>query len=183
MTRLLLPLLPVLLFAPACAAYDDGSLELLMDTGVGEGAGGGDESDEDQTVPTALLECELPQPCELPFEGMLLEADGAKATYSESDLCVFRALAGGEPALVQTTAVFSDSVAYLDYAVEGPGVALRQASGVNATSGRWHKDVFRCELQAPAFFAACAETPAGACLDPEMWVVGCIPLDILVCPE
>lgn len=179
MTRFALTLLPVLFLAPACAMVDADFLVDGGDTGAVTGAGA---VDEDQSVPTTLLECDLPLPCDLPFEGMTLEADGAAATYSDNDRCVFQAMAGDGPALVQTAASFSAAVAYLDYAIVEPGVALRQASGVSDASGRWQKGVFRCELQPAAFFLACAEAPSGPCLDPEMWVRSCAPLDILVCP-
>lgn len=181
MTRLFLPLLPVLLLAPACAAYD--ASELLQDASDTAPMGTAGAVDKDQTIPTSLLECDLPSPCDLPFEGLRLQTEGAAARYSDSDLCAFKALASDGPALVQTSATLGDAVAYLDYAIVEPGVALRQASGISATNGHWQKDVYRCELQPPAFFAACAEAPAGPCLDPEMWVVACNPLDILVCPE
>lgn len=181
MTRLFLPLLPVLLLAPACAAYD--ATEFLQDAGDTGAASSAGTVDKDQTIPTSLLECDLPSPCDLPFEGLRLQTEGAAARYSDSDLCAFKALASDGPALVQTSATLGDAVAYLDYALVEPGVALRQASGISATNGHWQKDVYRCELQPPAFFAACAEAPAGPCLDPEMWVVACNPLDILVCPE
>ena len=181
MTRLILPILPVLLLAPACAAYD--ASELLQDASDTAPMGTAGAVDKDQTIPTSLLECDLPLPCEQPFEGMTIDSDAGAASYSDNDRCVFKAMASDGPALVQTAASFSAAVAYLDYAIVEPGVALRQASGVSDASGRWQKDVYRCELQPPAFFAACAEAPSGPCLDPEMWVVACNPLDILVCPE
>ncbi len=179
MTRFAFTLLPALLLAPACALDVD---ILAEKTGTGAATSDG-AIDEDQSIPTSLLECDLPLPCEQPFEGMTIDSDAGAASYSDNDRCVFKAMASDGPALVQTAASFSAAVAYLDYAIVEPGVALRQASGVSDASGRWQKDVYRCELQPPAFFAACAEAPSGPCLDPEMWVVACAPLDIFVCPE
>lgn len=186
MARLVSLLLSVLVLAPACG--DDASGAYLQAGGTAESDGMGEEETankdgevEGNLSPTALIECELETPCEFPFVGTGFAKDSA-ASFSASDLCVFATLARGELALVETVAEFSDATARLDYVITGPGVALRQASGESEGGGRWQKGVFRCELQTAAFFTACLQAPSADCLDPEQWVVGCEPLDNLVCP-
>lgn len=178
-------LVTLLALAPACAADTTGTYLQAGDDGE-DGDGAGQDTDEkeamEEPLPRQLLECELSVPCEFPFFGVGLDASLKPSAFSPSDLCVFTSLARGEPGLVETVAEFSDATARLDYAIVGPGVALRQASGESDAGGRWLKGVFRCELQPSAFFLDCLQAPSAACLDPEQWVVGCEPLDNLVCP-
>lgn len=178
MSRSLLAVLSVLTLVPACTL--DGGDEFLKDT-LSEGSADGGVTGEDDIAPTSILECELAMPCDAPFEGMKLAADGT-AGFTAADACVFRALATGDRALVQTAAAFSDNLAYLDYAIVDDGAALRQAWGVSEAGGRWEKEAQWCDLRAASFFEACAEQPFGDCLDPEKWVVRCVPLDNLACP-
>lgn len=175
MSRSLLAVLSVLTLVPACTL--DAGDEFLKDTLSGS-AGSREDDDFD---PHSILECDLEMPCDAPFEGMKLAAEGT-AGFTTADACVFRALASGDRALVQTAAEFSDDLAYLDYAVVGEGAALRQAWGVSDAGGRWEKDAHWCDLRPASFFQACAEQPVGDCLDPEKWVVRCVPLDNLACP-
>ena len=178
----LFAILSALLLAQGCASFDD-PLDELGVTSAGEsGQGTTTQEPEEDVVPTSILECELPVPCELPFEGKSLKVDAGAAAYSVSDLCALSTLQTGELALVQTATEFDDQVAFLDYAVIAPGVALQQAWGISDVGGQWQRDVVRCELQPAEFFAACAAAPSGDCFDPEMWVRSCAPLDILVCP-
>jgi hypothetical protein len=176
MSRSLLAVLSVLTLVPACTL--DAGDEFLKDT-LSEGSAG--SSEDDDIAPSSILECELEMPCDAPFEGMKLAGDGT-AGFTAADSCVFRALAAGDRALVQTSAEFSDDLAYLDYAIVGEGAALRQAWGVSDAGGRWEKEAHWCDLRPASFFEACAEQPVGDCLDPEQWVVRCVPLDNLACP-
>lgn len=176
MFRSLLTVLTVLTLVPACTLDGD---EFLKDT-LSEGSADGGVID-DEVPPSSILECELEMPCDAPFEGMKVAADGT-AAFTGADACVFRALAAGDRALVQTAAEFSDNLAYLDYALVGDGAALRQAWGVSEAGGRWEKEAHWCDLRPASFFDACAEQPTGDCLYPEKWVERCIPLDNLVCP-
>ena len=190
MARLVSLLLAVLVLAPACGEDASGAYlgadDSSTGTDSGSDEGGDDEADsgagaKDEPAPRSLLECEIDVPCEFPFFGLDFDAS-LGAALSPSDLCVFTTLASGEPALIETVAEFSDATARLDYAIVGPGVALRQASGESDAGGRWLKGVYRCELQASEFFTTCLKAPSSECLDPEAWVVGCQPLDNLVCP-
>ncbi|MBZ5712561.1 hypothetical protein [Nannocystis pusilla] len=189
MARLVSPLLAVLVLAPACAEDTTGAFEPADDSSAGATSGGesaGSEEDDDETAekdaaPRSLLECEIDVPCEFPFLGANFDAS-LGAALTTSDLCVFATLASGEPALIETVAEFSDATARLDYVIVGPGETLRQASGESDAGGRWLKGVYRCELQPREFFTACMKAPSSECLDPEAWVVGCDPLDNLVCP-
>ncbi|MDC0720209.1 hypothetical protein [Nannocystis bainbridge] len=176
-------LVTLLALVPACAEATAG--DYVQEGGdssatgdPGEGSGGGMM----EPLPRHLLECELAAPCEFPFLGFDFDKSLTPPGFSPSDLCVFTSLARGEPGLIETVAEFSDATARLDYAVVGPGVALRQASGESDAGGRWLKGVFRCELQPSAWFTACLQAPSADCLDPEQWVVDCEPLDNLVCP-
>lgn len=184
MSRLLSPALLLALLTPACAADNAGGSygdDAGEDSGDGlqeDGELPGDLDDED-LPPTLLVACELPLPCDEPFEAVRAQGDAPRA----SDRCAFEAMTGGQPALVQTVADFGGSLAYLDYAIVAPGVALRQASGESDTVGRWQKEVTRCALQPAAFFTTCAAQPGPDCYDPERWVVGCEPLDTLTCPR
>ncbi|PCC75434.1 hypothetical protein SAMN02745121_03840 [Nannocystis exedens] len=183
MARHVSVLVTLLALAPACAADTGGPY--LQAGGTDDGGDeGGETGDEEamEPLPRQLLECELTAPCEFPFLGTGFDADLTASAFSPSDLCVFTSLARGEPGLIETVAEFSDATARLDYAIVSPGVALRQASGESDAGGRWLKGVFRCELQPSAFFLDCLQAPSAACLDPEQWVVGCEPLDNLVCP-
>jgi hypothetical protein len=179
MPRLTIAALTVLLLAPACDDAVSGGFP------AGDSAGEDDATGykQDEILPTSLVECELPAPCEHPFVGQDLNAADGSASLSASDQCIFTTLARGEPALVETIAEFPDAMARLDYAIAGDGIALRQASGESAAGGRWQNAVFVCELQPSDFFTDCLKTASEACLDPEQWVVGCQPLDNLVCPE
>lgn len=177
MFRSLFIVLSVVTLVPACTleAGDD-----FLKDGLSEGPGDS-AGEEDDVEPRSILECELDMPCDAPFEGLRLQNDGT-AAFSAADACVFEALAAGDRALVQTAAEFNDDLAYLDYAIVDDGAALRQAWGVSEAGGRWEKSAQWCDLRPAAFFQACAEQPVGDCLDPEKWVVRCIPLDNLVCP-
>ena len=190
MARLVTLLLAVLVLAPACGEDATGAYLGADESSSGTDSGGDGEGDEDgagshnakeEHAPRSLLECEIDVPCEFPFLGANFDTSLGTA-LSPSDLCVFATLASGEPALIETVAEFSDATARLDYAIVGPGVALRQASGESDAGGRWLKGVYRCDLQPSEFFTACLQAPSSECLDPEAWVVGCQPLDNLVCP-
>ncbi|MDC0667625.1 hypothetical protein [Nannocystis radixulma] len=187
MARLVSLLLAVLVLAPACAEDTTGAFGAIDDGSTGAATGGeADGADDGETAekddaPRSLLECEIDVPCEFPFLGANFDAS-LGAALTASDLCVFATLASGEPALIETVAEFSDATARLDYVIVGPGETLRQASGESDAGGRWLKGVYRCELQPREFFTACMKAPSSECLDPEAWVVGCDPLDNLVCP-
>ncbi|HEY8379689.1 MAG TPA: hypothetical protein VIK91_24520 [Nannocystis sp.] len=174
MVRLACPLVALLVLAPACAVDDAGQLTADLVTTF--------DVAEEKALPASLLDCDVPAPCEHPFERQAPGDAGGAAELGESERCIFTALARGEPALVETMAEFRDAIAYLDYLVVGEGLALRQASGESEAGGRWQNRVFACELQAPEFFADCLEVASAPCLDPEQWVVACRPLDNLVCP-
>lgn len=176
----ILAIFSALLLAQGCSASFD-TLGPLGVTSAGE-TGAASTEPPDDMAPTSILECELPVPCALPFEGKTLKLDSGAAAYSESDLCALATLQRGERALVQTATEFDDQIAFLDYAVIEPGVALQQAWGLSDAAGLWQRSIARCELQPPEFFAGCAAAPSGPCIDPEMWVRSCTPLDILVCP-
>ncbi|WAS99127.1 hypothetical protein [Nannocystis punicea] len=177
-------LVTLLALAPACAADTTPYLGADDTTDGGDAGQETDEKEAMEPLPRQLLECELAAPCEFPFLGTGFDFDASltPSAFSPSDLCVFTSLARGEPGLIETIAEFSDATARLDYAIVGPGEALRQASGESDAGGRWLKGVFRCELQPSVFFLDCLQAPSPACLDPEQWVVGCEPLDNLVCP-
>lgn len=195
--RTLLLTLAALLAAPACAAerdFDTGETsvddsgdpyahdeETAKDEPVPDEEGGGDD---EMAPPDLLLACELEFPCEHPLE-LVRGADGQ--TYADSDLCAFKALAGGGSGLgsglIQALASFPSSEAYLDHVVVGPGEVLRQAHGRSDGLGLWQKPVERCTLQDPAFFVACAQQFDADCLDPERWVTGCEALGSLTCPR
>lgn len=180
MSRVASLLVTVLLLASACA---DDSTEALLAAGSALGDSGGDSGvAEDEAVPTSLLDCEIEAPCEFPFASQGYDAAAGLVAFTDNDRCIFSTLARGEPALVETVAEFSDASAYLDYVIAGDGVALRQASGVSDAGGRWQNGVFACELRPSEFFSDCLKTASAPCLDPEQWVVGCQPLDNLVCP-
>lgn len=177
MSRLLVVLTAVLL-AQGCASYDDPFLDAAVSTSAGQPLP--PEDDEGDAPQSSILECELPLPCEAPFEGMVLA--GKQGDFAASDLCALKALASGEPGLVETVAEFTDQTAYLDYAVLGPGVVLQQAWGYTDAGGQWQRDAVRCELQPAEFFARCLEAPSFECFAPELWVRECADLDILTCP-
>lgn len=181
MARLACLLLTVLVLAPACDNDAPGAFLQAGGTAPTSGEPGEGEPDED-VDPRSLIECEIAVPCEFPFAGLTFDVDAGAAGFSASDRCIFNALMSGEPGLIETVAEFSDATARLDYAIVGPGVALRQASGESDGGGRWQKGVHSCRLQPPGFFADCLKAPSAACFDPEAWVVGCDPLDNLVCP-
>lgn len=184
MPRLACTLVTLLLLAPACGDDASGAFLQAEDSAGHNEATAAGKLEEEAPDPTRLLECEVDIPCEFPFANLHLDADAGLTShsYSSSDRCIFTALAGDAPALIETVAEFSDATAYLDYALVGGRVALRQASGESDAAGRWQKRVFRCELQSSEFFTACLKSPSAQCLDPEQWVVACEPLDNLVCP-
>jgi hypothetical protein len=174
MARLARLFLTLLLFAPAC---DDPAYEADLQD---DSRAATSESEPVKAIPRSLLECELDPVCDHPFAGF--DDPTGAAGFSAGARCIFEALAAGEPGLVETVVEFIDATARLDYAIVEPGVALRQASGESDAGGRWQNGVDRCQLQPPTFFADCLKAPSPACFDPETWVVGCEPLDNLVCP-
>lgn len=178
MARLACTLVTVLLLTPACALDDAGTF--LAAESAGESVD--PIAEEDDLAPSSLLDCELEIPCEFPYASQTHDAAAGLVSLGDNDRCIFTTLARGEPALVETVAEFSDATAFLDYVVVGEGLALRQASGQSEAGGRWQNGVFACELRPGEFFAQCLKAPSELCLDPEQWVVGCQPLDNLVCP-
>ncbi len=182
-----LALLPVLLGLPACGF--DGSDEEFANSGElrddpmasvpSEPEGETDPVDE--TEPVLLLTCDLEMPCALPLE-LVRETGSFDQSYADNDLCILKALADGTKGLVQTVAAFPASEAYLDHVLVGSGEVLRQVHGRSDSRGWWHKPSERCTLQTSSFFTACLAGFDPACLDPDRWVLGCEPVETLVCP-
>ncbi len=184
-TRRSLALLALLALTPAC---DADTVAVELDPETAENIGEVDEAEEDgeDDAGVLLLGCSLEPACEavdLPSDGDP-GADGAipQASYSGDGLCVLSALTASEPSLVQTVMTFDTSVANIDFAIVGPQQALRQSYGVTEGVGEWINPPMLCELQGRDFFDHCLVSFSAECLDPEAWVVGCEPVDELVCP-
>ncbi len=175
-----LALLLVLAIAPACDVDD-------IEAGATAGAPLGKvELDDDSGASTLLLGCSLEPAC----DAVLLPSDHdgqgddlrPETSYNSDGLCVLSALTTPDPSLVQTVMNFEGSIANLDFAIVGPGQALRQSYGFTDGVGEWVNPPMLCDLQGRDFFEDCMITFDPSCLDPEAWVLGCEPIDELVCP-
>lgn len=188
-TRTVTLLFALLLAAPGCdeKAFDPADLtdEGVSSGGDDSGAAGSEASlmkeDDGELPPEALLACELDLACGQPLE---LGRDDPATAYEPTDECVLKHFAGGSRALIQTVTIFPDAEAYLDHVVDVDGSLLRQGHGWADGLGIWQREVERCALAEPAFFAGCLERFDADCLDPERWIVAgsCAPLGSLVCP-
>jgi len=187
-TRHSLALLALLALTPACDGDTSGA---GLDSETAENIGEVDEAEDagaaDDDAGVLLLGCSLEPACDavdLPSGGEPV-ADGEvapQASYSGDGLCALTALTAAEPSLVQTVMTFDSSVANLDFAIVGPQKALRQSYGVTEGVGEWINPPMLCELQGRDFFENCMVSFDAECLDPEAWVLGCEPIDELVCP-
>lgn len=183
-----LALVALLALTPAC---DGDTIDAGPDSETAENVGQVDEAEEDggedDDAGVLLLGCSLEPACDavdLPSGGDPAGDAGVapQASYSGDGLCVLAALTAAEPSLVQTVMTFDASVANLDFAIVGPQEALRQSYGVTEGVGEWINPPMLCELQGRDFFENCMVSFNAECLDPEAWVVGCEPVDELVCP-
>lgn len=176
-----LALLVVLALAPACDSNDG----VEIDSPTGDPLDKAD-LDEDSGASALLLGCSLEPACDavlLPGQQDDQSGDlGPETSYEGDGLCVLSALTAPDPSLVQTVMNFEGSIANLDFAIVGPGQALRQSYGVTEGVGEWINPPMLCDLQGRDFFENCMIAFDPSCLDPEAWVIGCEPIDELVCP-
>ena len=175
-----LALLVVLATAPACDSDDIAADEMSVDP-LDKA-----DLDDDSGTNALLLGCSLEPAC----DAVLLPGDEdeqggdlrPQTAYDGDGLCILTALTAPDPSLVQTVMNFEGSIANLDFAIVGPGQALRQSYGVTEGVGEWVNPPMLCDLQGRDFFEDCKIAFDPSCLDPEAWVIGCEPIDELICP-